>query len=93
MSIFRIHTNIVGSDGSDGSNRYYLVETSHTCVADLVADLRAGPVACTKLRATYDRTANKMIVSDRMDYAFGASIVARIEPASIPFVDAVSVAA
>lgn len=83
MAVFTITTT---NKLPDGSSHYMYVRTAHASVADLVADLRVGPIACEKLRATYDRTANQMIVSASMEYAIGAGLVATIEMQNVAFV-------
>jgi hypothetical protein len=90
MTIFTIATN---HKSHDGSIRYFYVESQHIGVPELVADLRSGPVLCKKLHARFDRDNQRMLVSERKDFAIGAAIVGSIEQQNIPFVDVVAVAA
>jgi hypothetical protein len=88
MAIFTVHSTLTFPDGV---GRYFYVETPHSSLGELITDLRQGPVLCTKLRATYDRDSNKMLVSERGEFAFTADLVRSLEPQHLPFVDAETV--
>jgi hypothetical protein len=85
MAIFTVHSTL---KFPDGQGRYFYIETPHSSLGELIADLRQGPVICTKLRATYDRDSNKMLVSERGEFAFTQDLVRSLEPQHLPFVDA-----
>lgn len=90
MSIFIVRTNIVGGESTQ---RFFYLETDHETVGAFNRELRGGPVACKRLRATLDQRNSIMVVSERADFIIGPQAVLTVEMATLPFVDAVGRAA
>ena len=85
MAIFTVQTSLRHPDGTP---KQAYVESDHASIGELIAALRQGPVLCQKITASYDRDTNKMMVKDRRDFAIGSALIASVELANLPFVEA-----
>jgi hypothetical protein len=90
MAIFIVRTNIIGGEGTQ---RFFYLETAHETIGAFNRELRGGPVECVKLRAHHDQARGKMVVNERAPFVIGPQAVVTVEMATLPFVDAVGIAA